>query len=848
MAPSMQPPSIFDDSTRTPTKPSVLRAIWSSKAHKRTSSADDVLAPRGIDKGQPRGNPFAPPVDGPYTTADQQPLAEIAPNRDAADVSSTQRSPGKQGKHTLHKKTKSAVSLKSLKSYMERKDKSDEIPDDDTANFKPKKAKSANSLSAILKRSQRGRKAENSKGARDKENRSPSDPVDSMPSPAWGQYTTPYHDQSELTGSPHKPRTLQEEVSLYTPREYGPALQRNFYDYGPSLRTRGDPKPRPKSDYLAGNRKVKELMDPIEGMSSNKPAPVHPPNSPSKKQGRPRALSRPEYHPPVEARPEQSPKRVSRVQAAISAFNAKEQQVELQKRMNPKDLESEFEKLLDARNIPHNMRDKMRSLDTNIKADFIRKDRAENTTPHSASASATDSTGRRGRKKEPKEERQGQDSKGSRSRSRSRGFTFSKGNSSPKKQRPDSGSFYRRPKSADYSQPTGFSRTGTPSASTTSLAATACDTAADPSDFVHYLREIQKPEMVEIGKMHKLRLLLRNETVSWVDTFIADGGMDEVVQLLYRIMKVEWREEHEDNLLHETLLCLKALCTTSIALQHLTNIEDQLFPALLKMLFDEEKKGPSEYTTRGIIMNLLFTQLSTVSSDEMAARRASRILSYLRDPVPPEESQPLSFIANIYQSRPYRIWCKEITNVTKEVFWIFLHHLNVVPILRDGKPGTTFRERHFPAPRPPVPAAPYVGGVEWDATNYLAAHLDLLNGLVASLPTVEERNQLRAEFRASGFEKVMGGTMRTCKEKFYSSVHDCLKTWVAAAVDDGWPYVSVREGPPRPEPGSPTKSPIKTPGSPRKGVLDEPPPKLELALDVPGSGVAQGNSGLGNWL
>jgi hypothetical protein len=47
--------------------------------------------------------------------------------------------------------------------------------------------------------------------------------------------------------------------------------------------------------------------------------------------------------------------------------------------------------------------------------------------------------------------------------------------------------------------------------------------------------------MIEIGKMHKLRILLRNETVSWVDTFIADGGMDEIVQLIYRIMKVEWR-------------------------------------------------------------------------------------------------------------------------------------------------------------------------------------------------------------------------------------------------------------------------------------------------------------------
>ncbi|PYH88586.1 hypothetical protein BO71DRAFT_403726 [Aspergillus ellipticus CBS 707.79] len=852
MAPNMQSPSIFDDTSRSPspTKPSVLRAIWSSKAHKRNSSADDALSSRAPPTSHPFGSPYAPPVDRTYPILDQQPLGEIAPNRDLTDVSSAQRSPGKQGKNTLHKKTKSAVSLKSLKSYMERKDKSDETPDDEAASFKPKKVKSANSLSAILKRSQRGRKAEGSKNTGDKENRSPSDPVDSMPSPVWRQSaTSSYHHQSPVTSSQHNRRTLQEEASLYTPREYGPALQRNFYDYHqPSLRTRPDPKPRPKSDYLAGNRKAKDTLDPLDGMAQDKLPSVKPDSGSAKKHGRPRALSRPEQQPQVEPKPEPSPKKISRVQAAISAFNAKEHHAEPTKRLNGKELESEFEKLLDARNIPHNMRDKMRSLDTNIKAEFIQKDRAENT-PHSAGASGTDSTGRRGRRKEPKEDRQSQDGKGSRSRSRSRGFSFSKGSSSPKKQRPDSGSFYRRPKSADFSQPAGFSKIGTPSASTTSLSATACDTAADPSDFVHYLREIQKPEMVEIGKMHKLRILLRNETVSWVDTFIADGGMDEIVQLLYRIMKVEWREEHEDNLLHETLLCLKALCTTSIALQHLTNIEGQLFPALLKMLFDDEKKGPSEYTTRGIIMNLLFTQLSAVSSDQMAASRAARILSYLRDPSPPAENQPLSFIANIYQSRPYRIWFKEVSNVTKEVFWIFLHHLNVIPIVRDDRPSMGYRERHFPAPRPPVPAAPYVGGVEWDATNYLASHLDLMNALVASLSTREERNRLRADLQASGFEKVMGGTLRTCKEKFYSSVHDCLKTWVAAAMEDGWPYLPVREGPPRPEPGSPTKSPTKAPGSPKKGALDEQPPKLELALDVPAhSGPSRSNAGVGNWL
>lgn len=182
----------------------------------------------------------------------------------------------------------------------------------------------------------------------------------------------------------------------------------------------------------------------------------------------------------------------------------------------------------------------MRSLDTNIKADFIQKDRADST-PHSAngSVSASDSS-RRGRGKEQKEDRP-RDGK-SRSRSRSRGFSFTKASSPSKKQRPESGTFHRRPKSIELTQPINLSKVLSPSTSMTSLSGAACvDTAADPSDFVHYLREIQKPEMIDVGKLHKLRILLRNETVSWVDGFLAEGGMDEVVQLLYRIMKIEWR-------------------------------------------------------------------------------------------------------------------------------------------------------------------------------------------------------------------------------------------------------------------------------------------------------------------
>lgn len=65
------------------------------------------------------------------------------------------------------------------------------------------------------------------------------------------------------------------------------------------------------------------------------------------------------------------------------------------------------------------------------------------------------------------------------------------------------------------------------------------------------------------------------------------------------------RDDHDDKVIHEALLCLKGLCTTDVALQKLCEIEQTLFPALLGMLFDKESKGPSEHNTRGLIISLL---------------------------------------------------------------------------------------------------------------------------------------------------------------------------------------------------------------------------------------------------
>jgi hypothetical protein len=342
------------------------------------------------------------------------------------------------------------------------------------------------------------------------------------------------------------------------------------------------------------------------------------------------------------------------------------------------------------------------------------------------------------------------------------------------------------------------------------------------------MRTTKKVQDVEVGRLHKLRQLLRNETVEWVDTFIQEDGMTELAALLHRIMEVEWREDHEDQLLHEVLRCLKGLCTTDSALKQLTGLASTLFPPLLAMLFDEEHKGPSEFTTRELVVQILFAYLSTAPEEEMHSR-ARELLNYLKDPVKEKESSTVPFILQMHQPRPYQVWCKEITNVTKEVFWIFIHHLNVVPLPQPSdETPKSYAKTYFPGPRAIVPAAPYVGGVEWDATNYIATHLDLLNGLIASLPTRGARNTLRSELKVSGFEKLMGH-LRACNPKYYGAVHDSVKVWIAAALEDGWDVKIVRMGSSDGKPPSPIKS------SPKKKIEDAPKieaPRMDLGLGL----------------
>ena len=343
MAPKTAGPQIFDEENRNPYKPSVLKSFIPSKAHKRSPSAGDAIAARRMKENSPVGGGVAPilPLDHPHAYP-QRPLRERGHNRDAPDSGrpSRRNSREKPTRKGLHQKTKSTVSLKSLL----RKETGDVSPDEQqTRERKPKKTKSSTSLSAIFKRSNRGKK-DGSKQPKDKENQSPVGTSSKPPSPIWAQQATqPLNDLTGTSPVSDRARTLDEEMSLYTPKGYSPSKQRNFHDYQqPTLAKRPAMRPRPNSDYISSG----------SSMSSTGQESTHRPTTQHRGWNR---LSAEQSRKPVASeapmnngeRRVSGPKKGSRVMAAISAFNAKEKGEEVRKDvMKPREIEGAFEKLL----------------------------------------------------------------------------------------------------------------------------------------------------------------------------------------------------------------------------------------------------------------------------------------------------------------------------------------------------------------------------------------------------------------------------------------------------------------------------------------------------------------------
>ena len=592
-------------------KSSVLKSIMVTRSHKKLPSEDAVRSPTTSSEADIK-------QVGPLELVSPSSNLEIVHNPLSEIHQNANRSASSPKKEKAHKssrtpqKTKSSVSVRSLFDTTprgpetERKSTERSRKKENASSAKPKKSKSSTSLSSVfLKANRSSKNAEHAGRGREKENTTPpASAVSEARTPIWAQFAKRGFEDCTAT-SPSPVKSHHSDFQWESQR-VGPISPAKKQDCGEGDRELASRQPRPRS--VQNPQNIPALYSGHTTRCSD--------DVPDERRARSRSGLDPE-------------KRNSRVMAAIAALTGNDKvdvdTTHAGSQLRGKDLDTAFEAVLNERNVPENMRAGMRGLTARVKIDFIMNSR--HTPPGTATGGQSrpgeDSGRSRGRSKAPNSagsdgprtdagtlEAQESATAGlsKHHRSRSKTFIFSKESNSPSKKRKAS-------QESDASQLESSSMHKSTSSKSLSSMGDQTNVFASlglkapkpplPEEYVSYLQKVQKPEVVEVGKLHKLRLLLRNETVTWVDDFIQQGGMTEITGLLRRIMKVEWREEHEDQLLHEALLCLKGLCTTDLALRRLCEIGNTLFPTLLHMIFDEEKKGPSEFTTRGIVINLL---------------------------------------------------------------------------------------------------------------------------------------------------------------------------------------------------------------------------------------------------
>ena len=427
-----------------------------------------------------------------------------------------------------------------------------------------KKSKSSTSLSALFSRprSSKGTKSEETRQQDDKENESPSDFTHfEQPPPIWAQFAT--------TAVVDTPRTRQVplndcNIGQYetTTKAFGsasPSKTRTSREKSlPGRPGNTEVKSRPRSECLKLNESSREPPKLLSGLrrSTRHRGGVEPSNEADCSTNQNYQYENPaERKYSAEGKKEEftDNKRSSRVLEAAAFFNQKSQHAKKESigrpssaQLDPAAIENAFEALLDTRNVPLATKDKMRRLDTNIKADFVKQDKA-------GPGSASSTEGLTGNKARPSSRKHDQVDNGAseqmnehegvetprKSRPRSLTFTFSKGDQSPSKRQKSSS--HQRARSGEVI-PSASSKPSSPAINSSGLSLfSKTDKFALPEQVIGYLRKVQQPQAVEVGKIQKLRQLLRNETVGWVDEFIAQGGMMEIVELLNRTIAIEWR-------------------------------------------------------------------------------------------------------------------------------------------------------------------------------------------------------------------------------------------------------------------------------------------------------------------
>ena len=273
------------------------------------------------------------------------------------------------------RKGKSSFSIKSVVGRENEHATEDKSPKK-SEKIKPKKSKSSTNLSALLSKAKPSKDLASGYEIqqKDKENRTPPRSRDAAPAPPiWAQFATHFTDEPATTRKIplNDTRDIDDEMALYTPRDYSPSKQRNFHDFQPNLSRKLEPRPRPKSAFLPTDRSTAsfaETLSKLRNINKFPPQPDGPNQSAQARRSAENGRGSPSYDESSDrvSRKEQrkvsndstkafatAGKRGSRVMAVVAAFNGKAKgSVREQERETPnipvdvKAIENAFESLL----------------------------------------------------------------------------------------------------------------------------------------------------------------------------------------------------------------------------------------------------------------------------------------------------------------------------------------------------------------------------------------------------------------------------------------------------------------------------------------------------------------------
>lgn len=213
-------------------------------------------------------------------------------------------------------------------------------------------------------------------------------------------------------------------------------------------------------------------------------------------------------------------------------------------------------------------------------------------------------------------------------------------------------------------------------------------------------------------------------------------------------------EQHDDQVLHELLRCLKALSTSSIGCFALRSSCPTPFVQLVALLYSDKK--PGDIATRQLIVELLLilfdlypssslpsfgndngrqnrpwrevweSESATPASSKLVTLPAphktffSLIRALLLTPAPPPSESPAApvsphaFIESLHLPRIYKTYLQELSDICRDYFWVFCHPNNTIWVLSETDEGKVEK------PRAP---GGMTGGVEFEAIGYFVWHL-----------------------------------------------------------------------------------------------------------------------------